>query len=358
MPKDAKGGSEIQACLIGQELLRRGWEVHYIRENNQMVGQEERIQGIIVHSLPQRHTKLKWANTRRLSRLMKKIKAEVWYCRATGSYVFPVSLNAKKIGGKVIWACSSDRFLAKNSVKEWKKESLLRRTASLIDRFLLKRSMGKVDLIILQNHGQKRLLAENWGLKGEVIYNSHPIFPLKKAEREPLILWIGRLQPWKHPEGFTQLVRGLKEKPYKFLALGRKVEDFGYDEDFLKMEKEVANFSYLGERSREDVFQLLEKAKVLVNTSRVEGFSNTFIEAWLHGVPVVTLNVDPDELIEKNSLGSVSRNSDKLIKDVELLMENEELWRQTSRRCRKFAEENFNIIDKVNDLEGLIERLE
>lgn len=350
-PEDPKGGSEIQVFLLAQELLKRGWEVHYIRENFTDESQEETVNGIVLHSLPPRHTKLKWLNKRHLLKLMKSIQADVWYCRATVSYVYPVWKNAQKTGGHVVWACSSDRHLSKNPVPELKKESPLRLLAGSVDNFLFRKALKRIDLILLQSLGQKEILQKNWRLQGEVIYNSFPLPSIVDKKRSPLILWIGRLKHIKHPEKFWELVQRFEDKPCHFKMIGREAGNLRFTQELTQMEKSYSRFSYLGEVERDKVFSLLKQAKILVNTSDYEGFPNTFIEAWLHGVPVISLNVDPDGLIQKNKLGSVSHTMEKMARDVERLMENQKVWEETSRRCLEFARKNFNIKDKVDQLE-------
>jgi len=355
--KDAKGGSEIQAYLAAQELLRRGWEVYYIRENNQYYGKVKKIDGIFVYSLHKRHTKLKWLNSRSLFRVMDDIRADYWYCRGTVSYIYPVWRNSSKVGGKILWACSSDRFLSKRIIRELNKESLLRRIASRIDRSLFQKCIREIDLIILQNNEQKRLLKKNFGLDGKIIYNICPTIPVIDKKREPLVLWVGRLKYNKHPEIFIEVVKGLKEKPYRFLAVGRDAEGLGFAEKYSEIEKHVPTFNYMGELEKREVFRLFERAKLLVNTSDYEGFPSTFIEAWMHGVPVVSLNVDPDKMIQKNGLGKVSGNMIQFVRDIEQLMEDQKLWDEISHRCRRFAEENFDVKKNVNMLEKMIKGL-
>jgi len=63
----------------------------------------------------------------------------------------------------------------------------------------------------------------------------------------------------------------------------------------------------MGKLPFEETLKIFDGATLFVNTSKSEseGFPNTYIQAWLRGVPVISFDVDPDGVIAKNGLGKV-----------------------------------------------------
>ena len=345
--KERKGGRELQCYYIALELMKKGWEVHYIRENTDKLGKQENIEGITFHALPRR--KLTWTNMITLKRIMNLIKADIWYCRGTISYLAPVVQNATGIGGKVFWAFSSDNQL--NSVNR-KDTCLLEFILYKFNHLMFVKALQKTDEIILQTQYQRELLEMRYGLQGTVISNAHRIPTLHNKRREPIILWVGKLQANKHAEKFIDIAMTLRHKPYKFIIIGRALNDTN-ERVFRYYDKHLTNFSYLGELSNLEVHSYFDKAKIMVNTSDFEGFPNTFIEAWLRGIPVVSLSVDPDKIIRKHNLGKVSGNMKQMILDINEIMENKALWHKQSTQSKRYANKTFNIKDAVSKLLGL-----
>jgi len=75
---------------------------------------------------------------------------------------------------------------------------------------------------------------------------------------------------------------------------------------YLEKLQQLPNVHFPGFLERAQVLPFLAKAKFLLNTSRFEGFSNTFLEAWAVGTPVIsTVNVNPDSIISNHQLGIV-----------------------------------------------------
>jgi glycosyltransferase involved in cell wall biosynthesis len=68
----------------------------------------------------------------------------------------------------------------------------------------------------------------------------------------------------------------------------------------------LPNVQFAGFLERKQILSFLANAKFLLNTSHHEGFSNTFLEAWSVGTPVLSgVNVNPDSIISKYDLGLI-----------------------------------------------------
>ncbi len=73
--------------------------------------------------------------------------------------------------------------------------------------------------------------------------------------------------------------------------------------------------------------------------------------------PVVSLNVDPDNVIARHKLGFHSKTFDQLVKDIQTLLENERLRDEISENCRRYTEKNHDIKEVVKRHIEVISRL-
>ena len=116
------------------------------------------------------------------------------------------------------------------------------------------------------------------------------------------IVWIGNARPVKQLEVYLQLAALFSESDYQFHIIG-KVPDSHYGKQLLGAIRSASNITYHGSQENDFVNAFLMQAGLLVNTSVSEGFSNTFIQAWMCGTPVLALNSDPDGLLEIHDIG-------------------------------------------------------
>ncbi|MCF8076236.1 MAG: glycosyltransferase family 4 protein [Desulfotignum sp.] len=350
---ESQGGAELQSYYIARELINRGWEAHYIREYMYPeFPKNYEKDGIFIHSIPFLHPQLRFLNTTCLFKVMQNIMADVWYCRATISYLFPVYWNARKLRqGKVVWACSHDK-----EIRGVKAAKPIIQMAWNLNQAIFRAVLPRINHILLQTQDQKNLLKKHFRLSGRIIYNAHPkVTGCSALTDNQTIIWVGRLQTWKRPELFIALANHFKKKPYQFIAVGIPIEGCGHLEASLReTDKALPNFKFTGELQNAKVCRLITQARLLVCTSDHEGFSNTFIEAWARGVPVISLKVDPDNLLTQKKLGVVSKSFEQLCKDVEHFMEDDRLWSEVSQNCLHFFNTHMTIDRAVSELESVL----
>jgi len=151
------------------------------------------------------------------------------------------------------------------------------------------------------------------------------------------VLWVSNIRGGKRPDRILELAERLPEVKIHMVggplpgeeALFRDVRDTAATK---------ANLTFHGRLSYRDANQLYGRAKVLVNTSDVEGFPNSYLQAWIRGVPVVTL-IDPDAVIEREGLGIAARSPDQTPDAIRHLLRDPDAWNAASDRCRMFMEQ-------------------
>jgi glycosyltransferase involved in cell wall biosynthesis len=138
-------------------------------------------------------------------------------------------------------------------------------------------------------------------------------------------IWIAQIRPEKQLHLFLDVAGALPH--LRFAVAGEFEASFDPQQrrDLEYRMRELANVSFLGVQRFEAVIQLLIRSKVLVNTSNWEGFPNTMLEAWSVGLPVVSLNIDPGGVIERENIGLISRSISKMVGDVERVAQTRSL---------------------------------
>ena len=60
-------------------------------------------------------------------------------------------------------------------------------------------------------------------------------------------------------------------------------------------------------------------------------------------IPVISLNIDPDNIIKRNKIGLHSKTFEQLVKDTKLLIDNTKLREEMGEKAQKFAFKKFSI---------------
>jgi len=353
-PKYLVGGAELQCYYLAKEFVNSGWEVHFI---SGYLGKRRKKflidGGIKIHKI-RRRKYFTILNLFEIYKTLKSIDSDVYYFRGIKLEVMMGNFGA--IANKIrILAISSDMSCEGNvfaqSLRESNRNILKKLVLSLIAKFndmLYLYGLRNVGLIFAQTEFQKLLLKTNFDIKSFLVKNGHPIpFRLPTKDNPPTVLWIGSLKRLRQPEIFINLAKQCKDLDCKFIMAGW-CSDEQYKHSLLRQMNGFQNIKYLGGISFEESNQLISKASVFVNTSKHEGFPNTFIQAWMRKTPTVSLNVDPDNIIKNFQLGFHSKIFEQLVKDVRLLIEDKDLRIKMGQKARKYAIEEHDI-NKIHE---------
>lgn len=348
-----KGGAEYQARVLANQLVDR-YDIFYI---SHIDGSKplELIDGIRVYKLSYNYVinkaLLYYPVGSEIKSILDKEMPDIIYQRVLNSFSFHLANYSKK--NKVpFFIHIADEYCLHFGKK----------LSDLVRKKMLYRIIKKDTKFIVQTKTQKELLDLYHVQPVLHIYNMHPK-PIDEhniiiSERN-IIVWIGNARKIKQLELFLELAKLHKESLsfFKFIVIGQISSDT-YGLSLQAQMNDLPNLEYLGEQDNDFINNYMNKAFCLVNTSLSEGFSNTFIQAWLRGVPVISLNSDPDNIIQNYGLGYFCAGNFELISQfIEYLQSNSNIYSEISERSRKISFELFSIeknIQKIKTILGLV----
>lgn len=357
------GGAEVQLFLIGRELARRGWRVIYASESIENCSVDEGIE--LVPLSAQRSHRRRIAE---LVEVMRRYDVDVCYQRGRKIYTWYAFAAAREVGIPFVNAFSMDldcqryKFLFRNigSLSRTVKH-LIRLPKILYVDIRTLYAIRHANRVFFQSKYQEEQAAKQ-RICGDIVPTVHvvPKKPVdKRTDRQPVILWLATIKEWKRPELFIRLANELANTDLRFVMAGN-VRSSEYGKLIDKLQQDSPQFEYLPCNSLERSNELIEMADIFVNTStQAEGFPNTFVQAWLRGTVVVSLEFDPDNLLTNDRLGRRSGSFATLKRDIVKLAEDGELRRTIAARAYDYAANRFDIDKNVSCIEkSLVELIE
>jgi glycosyltransferase involved in cell wall biosynthesis len=282
---------------------------------------------------------------------LRQIHPDVIYVRNATAYLGMACRYARSSPCTLVWHIASSE-----DVGRFRLRGLRTAPFDYIDRKMIDYGIRHAHYIIGQARYQDDLLRRNYGRPCDLIVgNWHP--PPAQAcvkGRGVKIVWIANVKPLKKPEAFVDLADRLGDiEEVEFLMIGRPAS--GEYQQLLETRiGKVKRLRYLGAKSIDEVNQILAEAHIFVNTSEYEGFPNTFIQAWWREVPVVSLHVDPDDVLKKEGLGLHSGSFETLVRDTRTLIEDRELRARMGAKARAYARENHSLEKNLGRLAALL----
>jgi glycosyltransferase involved in cell wall biosynthesis len=252
-----------------------------------------------------------------------------------------------KVVGDYAWEQGRQRF----GVKETLDTFITHRRVSLPVRFL-----RMVQTYVVRH--AKRVLVPSfylrrvvvaWGIPEKDIVVVYNAIEAKESgdcpsemdqARRPLVLFVGRLVPWKHVDRIIEAVHSVTEQgiPATLLVVGSGPDERALQKQAAKSKGAVL---FLGSQSPEATQRILAEADMLVLNSSYEGLSHVLIEALALGKAIIATDAGGNsELITDGVNGIVIPVGDTgaLASAIVRLSEDSELRTLLERGARSSCE--------------------
>lgn len=330
------GGAQLQQTLLAKALVRRGMAVSMVVGD---YGQEDGAvwNGIRTYKAYSAHEGIpvvrflhpRWT---KLCAAMRRAAADVYYVSTAGGQVGQVAIWAANNGRRMIFRVASDADCDPRRVliSFWR------------DKKLYEYGLHRAAVILAQSARQQLLLRQNYGVESAVassLVDDAPDQVRAFSERDVSLLWVGNIQQLKRPDMFLELAQRL---PGCFASMvgGPLPDTQQLYRQVSESAARVGSLTFHGPLSYPATNQLFDRARLFVNTSEIEGFPNTFLQAWIRGVPVVSF-FDPDGVIQREGLGQAVASLDEMVCAAERLTGDVNAWLEVSMRCRAYIARRY-----------------
>ena len=359
----AVNGMQVQCHALAKAFSQRAHKVSYIAETRGVVRGPIQDNRVCVYYVPPRKYIFSFVLTFfRMFNLLQLVSPDICYLRGRSLHLGVSAIYCRMFECRLIWGSNGhDGCQPNKHIRNLAGLDLARPVKLLLwpERYifdcLAHFGIRNAYKVVVQNEHQGRELAANFNRQGVVIRSGIQIpdtFRKAASRKVRKILWLGRTDTNKRPDLFAALAVHMSAvRDVTFIMAGPgNTPNSDFQVDRLPTE----NIEYIGAIDAERAMSEYEDAYLLVNTSESEGFPNTFVEAWAHGVPVVSINVDPDDLIKTHGLGLHSGTFERMLADVGQLLHDTVLREKLSVQARRFAERHLNIESVIKKYEELL----
>jgi len=340
------GGAEVQLFNIVNELSNRNnINIDFIVGHNSDKHATElfkKIKILKVVNLSKENILNKITSAFRLFYYLIKSNSNIYIQRSAGAETGLVALYCKLFHKKFIYMTAHEI----DCNGEYRKKN---RFLGLLYEFGLKNA----HLVITQNNDHKKILKKNYNINATIISNGFDIPNKIYSNTRDYILWVARLENWKQPEIFLNLAKKFPKE--KFIMIAPSLSDKHYSNKIRSIAEKMKNLQSIPSVPFSEINSYFAKAKIFINTSTFEGFPNTFVQATMYGTPIISLNVNPVNFLNKYNCGYCANGDiDKLHQFTQKLLTDNKTWKQMSSNARKYAKENHDIKKNIIKLINLI----
>jgi glycosyltransferase involved in cell wall biosynthesis len=177
---------------------------------------------------------------------------------------------------------------------------------------------------------------DSWGRKAELVYPPVDVENFKPAQKESLVVSIGRFTPVKNYELTLQVAKRLPD--VKFIIVGRKTSNDPYFDKLAALKPD--NVDLIAGATRAEVSILLGRAKIYLHSMIGEHFGISVVEAMAAGcIPVVHNSGGPKEAV--GNYGFLYNNVEECVKAIAEALQSNVNSNDIAEQAKMFSTDNF-----------------
>lgn len=341
------GGAEVQQALLAPEFARRGHDVSMIsmdfgqREGDCVKG----VRLLKMHAPGAGVRGVRFVHPRFTSlwRALSRADADIYYQRGAGPGAAILACFTRMHGRRMVFASASDENF----------DLALPALPAVRHRVMYRYGVRNAHHLVVQSERQAQMCRQMFSRSATRI-NSCYLRGGLTGDPDGPVLWAGTFKALKRPELFLDLAERLPQ--FRFRMVGGAAAGAAHFEALQQRAAHLDNVEMTGFVPFADVEQQFDKAALLVNTSVVEGFPNTFLQAWSRGIPTVSF-FDAGVQFDGADVGVTVPGLEAMVRAVQAMKTDFRLWQQYSVRSRAYFNQNHTIERAVDEYEQVFREL-
>jgi glycosyltransferase involved in cell wall biosynthesis len=322
----ANGGAERYQWLLARAMARSGWSVTVGVRRGLERGKRQSLEGVEFVGIGQGHILPAWF------KLLLKERPDWWFWQCADHW-FGVAVELARV-------CNVGMIFSVMIDHDVHPHQALSRRPSLWPLYAW--GLRRTNRIFVQHGGQLGQLDPSLQSKASLLPGivSLPESFTPHAAGRNYVVWVGVLRRPKRPDLLLEIAKSLPNVHFVVCGgLSSHRTPQGYAEPIVDGLKALSNVQYLGQVAPAKTLDIIGNAGILLSTSELEGFPSVFLEAWASGTPVVSLKIDPDQVIQRKKLGVVSGTPERAIKDILALMQATDQREEMACRARQHVKD-------------------
>lgn len=326
------GGAEVDLYLLATELAKDSrFDVRFVVGDYGQPAIEKRENVTLFKSLDVRSNY--FLNAGKVWNALRQADADIYIQEASSLLTAAIALFCKH---------HHRRFIYRTASRQEANGEYIQR--NWFRGLWVRWAFGTADPLIVQNDEDQHCFS-NIGLLSTVIRNACRMHEAPAAGRE-FVLWVGRSDPVKRPDLFIKMAQSLPD--INFLMICSHHEGDTRFNELAAQAKTASNMRFIPGVPFAQVDTYFEKALMFVNTSDSEGFPNTFVQACKSRTPILSLNINPDDFLNRHQCGLCAQGDWNEF----LNMAPQMLIPETRE---KFGQNGRLYVEKTHDIKQIIE---